>query len=230
MLTWSLELLSSSLRHIQDDICNKSILSAITQIYVKNTPWENTFSICITTVVIMKPSVPKIQNLAKGRRTYQYLPLLFLLILNIQAFWKSFTEVHEKIINRFTTGHLKRDMQLAILHLSNEGTEGLGLLKGPFNSSCPSKWHRVGSVSWVLVLSCHTLQTDPSPKAWAISPCMPSTSNNHTQTANPLQHFVLITTISHLSSNSTRTLTLPMPLKAKRAIHINLILVTLAGS
>lgn len=120
--------------------------------------------------------------------------------------------------------------QVAILYLSNEGTEGLGLLKGPFNSSCPSKWHRVGSVSWVLMLSCHTLQTDPSPKAWAVSPCMPNTSNNHTQTANPLQHFVLITTISHLSSNSTRTLTLPMPLKAKRAIHINLILVTLAGS
>lgn len=72
MLTWSLELLSFSFRHIQDDICNNSILSAITQIYLKNTPWENTFSICITTVVIMKPSVPKIQNLAKGRQTYQY--------------------------------------------------------------------------------------------------------------------------------------------------------------
>lgn len=54
----------------------------------------------------MKLSVPKIQDLAKERQTSRYLPLLFILIFNIQAFSKSFTEVHEKVINKLTTGEI----------------------------------------------------------------------------------------------------------------------------
>lgn len=114
MLTWSLDLTSFSSRHTQDDICITSSLSAITQMYLKNTPWKNTFSICKITIVMMKLSVPKIQNLAKGRQTSRYLPLLYILIFNIQAFCKSCTEVHEKVIKRLTTGYLKRYTQLPI--------------------------------------------------------------------------------------------------------------------
>lgn len=58
------------------------------------------------------------------------------------------------------------EKQMAIPHFSDEGAEGSGLFKG---HSTP-KWHRVGAVNCVLMLSCHTLQMDPFPKIRAMPP------------------------------------------------------------